>query len=305
MSALQIYLFGSPRIVSAGWTSDIKVTRTIQGLLGYLLLHRQRSHSRKMLADLFWGDHPEDRAHSCLSTALWRLRSTLEPKGVPRGTYLVITPKGDVGFNRESDYWLDVAVLEEQVGHAQVHLAQGLDSAGAAKLECSLDLYTDELLEGFYDDWALRERERLRGLYLSGLTLLMRYYKSHEAYEESLACGHRILSCDPLREEVHREMMRLYLSNGQRALSARQYEACRAILRTELGISPMEETQALYAQIVADADQRGLDYPVGREASNVQQALQQLGLAMQAYDQAREQLQQAIHLVEHLTEGSD
>jgi DNA-binding SARP family transcriptional activator len=302
MSALQIYLFGSARLVSAGWTSEIKVTRTIQGLLGYLLLHRQRSHHRKVLADLFWGDHSEDRAHSCLSTALWRLRGALEPSGVPRGTYLVVTSAGDVGFNRESDYWLDVAVLEEQVIHAQ---AQPIRDIDATKLERSLDLYSDELLEGFYDDWALRERERLRGLYLNGLTLLMRYYKSHESYEESLVCGHKILSCDPLREEVHREMMRLYLSNGQRALSVRQFEACRSILRTELGIPPMEETQALYTQIVAGAKQPGLASTVVREASSLQQALQQLRIAVQANDKAREQLQRAIYLVERLVEGSD
>ena len=54
-----------------------------------------------------------------------------------------------------------------------------------------------ELLEGFYDDWVLRERERLRLLYLRCLRQLMHVYRQQGAFEESLACAQQILACDP------------------------------------------------------------------------------------------------------------
>jgi hypothetical protein len=62
-----------------------------------------------------------------------------------------------------------------------------------------------------------------------------------------------ILDHDALREDVHRELMRLFLHSGQRALALRQFELCRAALKRELAIQPMPETLALYAGIARDA----------------------------------------------------
>ena len=64
----------------------------------------------------------------------------------------------------------------------------------------------------------------------------------------------RHLDMNSLREEIHREMMRSYVENGQRALALQQYEICQATLAKELGTSPMEDTQALYTQIFTEAD---------------------------------------------------
>ena len=112
MSVLRIHLFGCVRIEQEGGRASEKPTRAVQGLLAYLLLQRHRCHSRDVLCGLFWADQDEDSARGCLNTALWRLRRVLEPEGIPRGTYLTKTADGEIGFNCESDYWLDVAVLE-------------------------------------------------------------------------------------------------------------------------------------------------------------------------------------------------
>jgi DNA-binding SARP family transcriptional activator len=305
MREIQVFLFGTVRIVLTCQPSPIKLTHTIQGLLAYLLLHRQRSHPREVLAGLFWGDRPEDRAHSCLNTALWRLRGALEADGIARGTYVVSTPTGEVGFGLEGSYWLDVATFEERIAQLLAQPDQGLSVADAAELQSALDLYTADLLEGFFDTWAIRERERLRDLYINGMAHLMHYHRQQRAFEESLGCGQRILQHDPLREEFHREMMRLYLENGQRALAARQYEICRDLLDTELGIPPMPETQALYEQI---SPQSGLRRPMSTtsgETTSHQQTLRQLRLALRACEKAREQLQRAMRLAERLTEDSE
>src|SRR5687767_13269224 len=116
MSELRISLLGGVHIAHAAGSSESKVTHTVQALFAYLLLQRHHSYSRDALAGLLWGEHSQERARSCLSTTLWRLRGVLEPAGIPRGTYLVTTPIGEVSFNWASDYWLDVAVFEEQVG---------------------------------------------------------------------------------------------------------------------------------------------------------------------------------------------
>jgi DNA-binding SARP family transcriptional activator len=279
--------------------------RASQLLLSYLLLQYHRSCSREQLAGFFWGDHIDDRARRCLSSALWRLRRVLEPDGIRPGTYLLAST-AEVGFNWNSNHWLDVAVFEEHVGRILSKPPQAMDEVDVTKLKQALQLYSDGLLSGFYEDWVLRERERLRCLHLNCLAHLMHYYEYHEAFEESLAYGKQILERDPLREEIHRKMMRLYMAHGQRALAMRHYELCCSVLATELGIRPMEETQALYNQI-----EKGLTNHDECPFSTIEpvpgrrHALHQLHLAMQGLEEARTQLQCAIQLVEQFTRRQD
>jgi DNA-binding SARP family transcriptional activator len=218
-------------------------------LLAYLLLGRGKRHSRDNLAGVFWPELSQDRARSALNTALWRLRRIVE-SACPRGTYLQTAATGDVAFNCASDYWLDVEAFEGQVEALIVRPPEALGHEEAERLAPVLRLYVGDLLESCPDDWIVPERERLRRLYTEGMAHLMRYRRLSGAYDEALAWGMRILDMDPLREDIHREMMQLYVQSGQRPLAVRQYELCRRVLDAELGIPPMDETQALYAHIV-------------------------------------------------------
>ena len=250
--ALRIQLFGTVQVFHDGRPQDSRLIHAVQSLLAWLLLQRKKTHARETLAGLFWGEQDETRARSCLSTALWRLRQVLEPKGIPRGTYL-IAQSDAVGFNCASDYWLDVAAFEDGVGRHLPAVAERNDAFDWSHAETAVACYTGDLLEGFYDDWALRERERLRMLYLDSLGTLLHHYSQTAALEPALRCGRQILVLDPLREDIHRAVIRLHVRNGHRALALKQYESCRAALEEELGVEPMEETRALCAELLAGA----------------------------------------------------
>jgi DNA-binding SARP family transcriptional activator len=294
MSILRISLFGGFRIAEGGWQSELKVTRTIQALLAYLLLQRHRNHQREVLATLFWGEYSQSRAHNCLNTALWRARQLVEPEGVDRGTYLICTAQGEIGFNRKSEYWLDVAIFEEGVGQALAQPSEMMEAAAAEKLEITMRLYGGELLEGFYYDWALAERERLRDLYVKGLARLMRYYERQGIYDTSITYAQKILCQDPLREEIHRDLIRLFLKTGQRVQAMQQYETCRSILAAELNVEPMEETQALLTQMIEPAANSRMHSAIIDQYSDLYHAAQQLQLALQTLDATRQQLQRVI-----------
>lgn len=297
MQTLRIHLFGQVRIFNAESTEPAKVTHHVQALLAYLLLHRHRSHSREVLADLFWGNHPQSRARGSLNTTLWRLRQILEPTETLRGKHLLAGPTGEVGFNPASSFWMDAATFEEQSLRLLQRPAELMQEADAEALEAVVQLYTGELLEGFYEDWALRERERLNQLYLNSLVHLMHYCSYRHAYKESLHWGQRVLDKEPLREEIQREMMRTYLMDGQRARALQQYEQCRQALATELGIAPMEETQTLHAAILngAIAPQVAVRAAV---QSHHEDVLSMLRLALQSFDETRASLQRLVELLE-------
>lgn len=304
MDNLHIFLFGGVRVMDNTLLTELKLTRVTQALLAYLILFRARTHSREVLSELFWSEHSLERGRGCLNTAVWRLRSALEPKGSPRGTYLLTSQGGELGFQHASQYWLDVEVFEDQVRRTLAKPVQSLTQQNLQEFESALQLYRGELLDGLYFDWALRERERLRVQYLNSQAYLMAHYHLQKDYPNSLVCGQHILNLDPLREEIHRQVMQLYRESGQRAMAVRQYEICRMGLAQELGLQPMEETRVLYGKILSEVDKPLLP-GVDREQTDLQQALHQLREAGQAIEQAREQMQKAVQLIERQTERQD
>jgi DNA-binding SARP family transcriptional activator len=304
MRTLQIMLLGNVRVTGSGLSSAVRLTPIIQNLLAYLLLYRQRCHPREVLTELFWPEYDPEKARRCLNTALWRLRRLLEPPGGCQETYLITTPAGHVGFNGDSNYWLDVEAFEQPVSRIQTRSVLALETADARAIEHALPLYTGELLEGFYNDWVLHERERLRALHLDYLARLMHYYRDQGDYIQSLDYGRQILAHDPLREEIHREMIRLYLENGQRALAARQYELCAKALSDELGISPTKEMQRLHAGITQAANHRSSTVILDEPATWLPM-LQQLHSMLREVEVAREQLQQMIQLAEQQVKTPD
>ena len=180
MDALRIWLFGRVR-VAHGASTEIGITRSAQMLLAFLLLHPNRYHPRDVLAELAWGDRPDDQARGALNTALWRLRHLLEPAGTPRGAYLRTTTAGEIGFNWDSDYWLDLAAFEKCANYILAIPTDAMQAEHARQLEAILPLCAGELLEGFYADWAVHERERLRDLVAIGFD---RVYVHHVGQEQ-------------------------------------------------------------------------------------------------------------------------
>jgi DNA-binding SARP family transcriptional activator len=288
---LQASLFGGLHIDLDGTGEQKKLTHTTQALLVYLLLFRYKTHSREILANTFWGNYPQERARNCLNTALWRLRGCLDRKGVASGSYLISTPAGELGFNPRCDYWLDVEVFEKQIVNLQSIPQEKIQEADILDLETAIELYSGDLLEGYYYDWMLRERERLRCCYLDCLYYLMFFFAAKENIPKAVGYGLDILTNDPLREDVHRHLMRFYLKNGQRCLALRQYHQCRQVLSKELGVPPMDETQNLYQQIAGHETLIEDKHPI---PIDMQEALEKLHRAVQCMRHSQRRMQRVV-----------
>ncbi len=218
-------------------------------LLCYLLLNSRYPHLRDQLATIFWGEYPTHISRKYLRTGLWRLHQVFDGVGAPFDEYFSVSDES-VSFIRSSSYWLDVEVFETTISSYQDFAGYQLSEGQAASLELAVELYTNDLLIGAYEDWSIYDRERLSLLHLNALSKLLTYYETNRAYERGLACGERILARDHTREKVHLHMMRLYWSLGDRNAALAQYKRCTQILRDELGIPPMKETTQVYLQMI-------------------------------------------------------
>lgn len=295
---LQVHLFGSPNIVLGSSRVGHFPTERIRLLFFYLLLFRECEHTRSRLAGLFWGDSSETQARHALSTALWRLRQWLKSLPLQESPALLVDDH-QITFNTSDLFQLDVTDFEEQITHGRQLQGSAPDQA-AVFLRRAVELYRGELLEGCYADWCLVERNRLHELYLQTLLHLMVYHGGQREYDQAIVYAKRILTDDPLREEVQRELIKLFLLNQQPAEALQQYRRCERALKEELGIQPMPETQALYQQWILQSN--GISDELARSIESMPRALigqtetlaQKIGIALKHFEIAREELNRAI-----------
>jgi DNA-binding SARP family transcriptional activator len=204
------------------------------------------------VASLLWGDSSTAQSRKYLRQTLWQLQTAIDPQREPINARLLLLEQDWVQLNPEVDLLLDVTVFEQAFALVQRVPDQELDAQGARSLQAAVYLYQGDLLEGWYQDWCLYERERLQGMYLAMLDKLVGYCEAHQDYDAGLDYGTRILRYDRARERTHRRLMRLHYLAGRRTAALRQYERCVAALDEELGVRPAKHTVALYQQIRVD-----------------------------------------------------
>lgn len=293
MGELRIHLLGRFRLVREG--VEERIPRRIRELVAYFSLRPGRFHPRETLLELFWPGVPPDRARRSLRTALWRLRHALDgADGAP--ACLLEDRDGCVGLCQAGAYWLDVDAFRQTARRVLRRPFHAADDGDERAIEDAVGFYGGDFLEGHYADWVLQERERLRVLYLQALTWLMRRHGYYGQYDEALDDAQRLLAAEPLWEDAHREIVRIYLETGRRGLASRHLREHRAALGAEglggagiglLGLDglPRDGASALEQDCCGDV-------PGGPEP----EALQRLEKAVRRFDAARSELLRAVRL---------
>jgi DNA-binding SARP family transcriptional activator len=184
---------------------------------------------REEAAGVLWPDVPDYRAAARLRTALWRLRRS--------GPHILTAENGQLFVHDgiEVDYknWMALAL-------------QIIDQPGfVTEVDLSLLRPHSELLPGWYDDWILLERERVRQVQLHVLEVaadqLLRQGRHAVALEFALCA----LRMEQTRESAHRLAIRVHLAEGNTGEARRQFERCERLLGKELGIRPSSQVRAL------------------------------------------------------------
>lgn len=208
--------------------------RCAQRLIAHLSLCGRPA--RAAVAGQLWPDVPEDHAHGSLRSALWRVQ-----KAVPG---LVEVSGGALSL--ASGVRVDVREFRDW---AQRVLDPNAVVEGVMAPELALG---GELLPGWYDDWVLLERERLRQLRLHALEVLADRLACAGRYGEALQAAYTAVHIEPLRESPHRAVVRVHLAEGNLVEARRAYGAFREMLDHELGVTPTRQMDELMSCAHAD-----------------------------------------------------
>ncbi|MFF0176473.1 BTAD domain-containing putative transcriptional regulator [Micromonospora profundi] len=196
----------------------VAVPQGARRLLAFLGV-RQRCARAEAAGTLWPGSH-EERARANLRTMLWRLhRVTPEPL-VAEDDQLALA----VGVTS------DVAILAA----AAAALLAGAPPVGGPVPA----LATGELLPGWYDDWVLTERERLRQTRLYALEALAERLTAQGRFGEAVQVALTAVQLEPLRESATRVLINVHLAERNINEAVRRLELFRADLGRELGVAP-------------------------------------------------------------------
>jgi two-component SAPR family response regulator len=212
-------------------------------MLGYFVTFRhEHIPLDRALHDLWPGD--ERRGKTTFHTALYRLRQAL--RQADENTKFIIVEVGD--------YRLDLARFEIDVEQFDFCLSKAKQTRGGSEavtwLEKVIDLYAGNYLDNLYYDWAQPERQRLEEAYIYTLKSLYAAHAQQSDLESAIATARRLLTIDPLLEDVHCDVMRYLHQIGDRKRIAEQYAQLEAALRQAFEIEPMPSTRRLYDRLL-------------------------------------------------------
>lgn len=197
-----------------------ELPRAVQRLVAHLSLSGRPA--RTAIAGKLWPDVTEAHAHGSLRSSLWRVQKVAPGLVIASGGTLSISPDVLVDVHELTEWArkaLDPDFLPDDI------------RTGDLGLPC-------ELLPGWYDDWVLLERERLRQLRMHALEALAEKYAAARRYGEAVQAACAAVRAEPLRESAHRTVVRVHLAEGNIAEAVRAYKSFEAMLADEIGTAP-------------------------------------------------------------------
>jgi DNA-binding SARP family transcriptional activator len=102
-----------------------------------------------------------------------------------------------------------------------------------------------DLLPGWYDDWVLLERERLRQILFHATEALSRLLVNANRCGEAIEAALTAVSLEPLCESAQGALIEAHLAEGNRCEALRSYAAYEDLVTRELGVYPSVELRRL------------------------------------------------------------
>jgi DNA-binding SARP family transcriptional activator len=241
-----VHLFAGPYVTIG--TQRREVPEGSKQLLAFVAL-RGRRVERRHAAGTLWPFGNEERAAGNLRSALWRLRRA--------GIDVLAVDKWSLALC--AHVIVDLHVMDQWATRLIQGTADDHDLETSPSVSEALDL-----LPGWYDDWALMERERIRQRLLHALEALSARLAGLGRFGDAVDAALLAVGAEPLRESAQRALIEAHIAEGNLTEARRTYLVYRDLIRRELGVEPSSD---LSARILIHKDR-----PIGNRSWRLQSA---------------------------------
>lgn len=184
--------------------------------------------NRAELSALLWPEAGRARALANMRAVIWRMPE--------RARRLLVGACRELSLRDEVDVDVHRLCLRRR--------ADGLSTADV-DFGFDLDQLSAPLLTGWYDEWVIVERERVRARQVD---VLQRRASVHLERGEAAAAvidATWAVTIDPLNEAAHQLLLRSHLAEGNVNEAIRHYSDLRRLLDSELGVGPFPDTMKI------------------------------------------------------------
>ena len=225
------------------------LSNEMTGVLGALIYNNYQPLQAERLVEEIWPKTSVKKTRSALNTLIWRLNG-LTAELDPDHTLRIMRNKDQIMISSDlSDVDVDVDFMNLK---AVVHRLEKSQITGKkyqpediTDLIGALELYKGDFIPKLQSDWALIARERYRSIYIRCCEIALKAFADKRCFERAISFSKKILLENPYRENTRRQLIWLYVMNGQRAEAKKAYAETQTILHDELGVAPMPETKSL------------------------------------------------------------
>ena len=222
-------------------------------LLAYLIIHREQTVAQRTLIDLLWGDETDSiNPENALRITMHRTRTLLEQLSPELGRGMILRRRGGYQWNGggEVDSERFEALCCQKSEDPDLRLQNLMEA---------ISLYRGDYLPRQSGEvWVVSTAAYLHNLFVSAaqeaVELLIQQGRSHEAAGVCRRC----LALEPCHEGFCRELMQLLAAAGDRRGAAEVYDRLSKRLFDDFGISPSEETRAVYRAAAYSPEDRVL-----------------------------------------------
>ncbi len=222
-------------VLSVGDHALLGISANSQRLLAFLAV-RDRLLTRNQVAGTLWPESSDEHAGASLRSAVSRL-------GGPARQALKVTAH---------DLSLDEGVVVDV--HNSQALARRLIDRDALPLDGDIatpavSALSDDLLPGWYEDWAVIAAEDWRQLRMHALEAVAARLTAADRFAEAAEAALAAVRAEPLRETARAALIRVHMAEGNRPDAMGEFERYRVLLRAELGIEPTARLRALLSDL--------------------------------------------------------
>lgn len=233
-------LLGGPFLVRNG--RRVEIPEGSQRLLVFVALNDGRVN-RRYAAGVLWPYGDDERAAGNLRTALWRLR----------GAGIDILHADKCTLFLDPDLLVDITQLSRWATRVLSGNADQSDLESPPFGAGSVDL-----LPGWYDDWVIFARERLRQRLLHAMESLVRLLIARRLFADAIEVAMSAVGLEPLRESAQRALIETHLAEGNYVEARRVYLSYQQLMAQELGVQPSNELKEILRMPTGRPHVRGM-----------------------------------------------
>ncbi len=278
----------------------INKSRKGVALMQCLIMHGGMPVSNHRLLNMFWSEDKSANPENALKTLISRVRTMLNQVVEGLGN-CIVADRG--AYHWENMPGMTVDVFEIGAIMEQLPLHKDDIEKWRELVSKLLVLYKGDLLQNCeYNEWALSRATTLRNQYMATVYSYLDMLKAAENYDEIINVCRTALAVDNFDDRLHMELMTALMKSNRNNEALLQYKHVVHLHYRYLGITPSEDIQIFYKQIVnagrslevnlesirselkESGEQRGIfvcEYPVFKEIYNLQMRnLERLGSTM-------------------------